>query len=423
MIQIVFSGAAFGGAAVRRDNGAEFKETIMTLLTIDDPSPAKAEGAGLWRLGFRPFYLLAAAFAALAMPLWLASYYGLALRLPAVGLLWHLHEMVFGMAVAVVVGFLYTAARNWTNLWTPRGAPLALLAALWVAGRVAMLASAGPWSALIDSLFLPLAAWPLWRVMRQAGNKRNYFLVFLLVLLATANLAHHAAALGWAGWSPLLPARAAIFVIVLMEAVIGVRVLPMFTRNGAPGSNPLVRPKLDQAGLLTTVAAGIAWVAGAPAWLTAALCAAAGVLTLWRLAGWQPQRTLKVPLLWILHLSYAWIGVGFLLLALAALGRTPASAAFHALTVGSMAGLIVGMMCRTSLGHTGRPLKAGWAEVWMFVAIQLAAGARLVAALDSGVLRDGAMLLAAGAWTVAFTLFVAAYAGRLARPRIDGKEG
>ncbi len=395
----------------------------MTLLTIDDPSPAHAAGPALWRLGFRPFYLLAAAFAVLAVPLWMAAYYGLDIRLPAVGLLWHLHEMVFGFAVAVVVGFLYTAARNWTQLWTPRGGTLALLAALWVAGRIAMLVSSGPWAALVDMLFLPLAAWPLWRVLRQAGNRRNYFLVLLLVLLSAANGAHHLAALGWAGWSPLLPAQAAIFVIVLMEAAIGVRVLPMFTRNGAPGSTPAVRPRLDQAGLLCTVAAGLAWVAGMPAIVTAVLCAGAGVLTLWRLAGWQPQRTLKVPLLWILHLSYGWIGAGLLLLALAALGRTPASAAFHALTVGSMAGLIIGMMCRTSLGHTGRPLKAGMAEVAMFAAIQLAAVARLVAALDTGVVRDVAMLLAAAAWTVSFALFLASYGPRLARPRIDGKEG
>jgi len=422
MIQIVFSGPAIGAAPLRTENEVEFKETFMTLLTIDDPVPTK-QPAALWRLGFRPFYLLAAAFAALAVPLWMARYYGHLPQLPAVGLLWHLHEMVFGMAVAVVIGFLYTAARNWTNLWTPRGTPLALLAALWLAGRVAMLASAAPWAALIDSLFLPFAAWPLWRVMRQAGNRRNYFLILLLVLLATANLAHHAAALGWAAWSQLLPAQAAIFIIALMEAVIGVRVLPMFTRNGAPGSTPAVRPRLDKAGLLCTAATGIAWTFGLPVMLTAALAAVAGVLTLWRLAGWQPQRTVKVPLLWILHLSYAWIGVGLLLLALATLGMTPVSAAFHALTVGSMAGLIVGMMCRTSLGHTGRPLTAGAAEVWMFAAIQLAAVARLVAALDTGLLRDGAMLLAAGAWTVAFGLFVIAYAGRLARPRIDKKDG
>ena len=423
MIQIVFFAPAVGAAPARADNAVESKENPMTLLTVDDPAPSSPPGAALWRLGFRPFYLLAAAFAALAVPLWMARYYGYLPRLPAVGLLWHLHEMVFGMAVAVVVGFLYTAARNWTNLWTPRGMHLAMLAALWLAGRVAMLVSAAPWAALIDSLFLPLATWPLWRVLRQAGNKRNYFLVLLLTLLATANLAHHAAALGWASWSPLLPAQAAIFVIVLMEAVIGVRVLPMFTRNGAPGSTPAVRPRLDKAGLLCTVAAGIAWTAGLPAAPTAALTAAAGMLTLWRLAGWQPQRTLKVPLLWILHLSYAWIGVGLLLLALAALGKAPVSAAFHALTVGSMAGLIIGMMCRTSLGHTGRPLIAGKAEVAMFGAIGLAALARLVAALDAGAVRDSAMLLAAGAWTVAFALFVAAYAGRLGSPRIDGKNG
>lgn len=406
----------------------------MALLTIEEPDAPAAAGwtrRPLWALGFRPFYLLAAGFAALAIPAWLAAYHGLLPRAGALTLLWHLHEMVFGMAVAVVIGFLYTAGRNWTNLWTPRHGALALLAALWVAGRLAMLVDAGDtartWAALVDSLFLPVATLPLWRVLRRAGNRRNYFMVLLLVLLAVANLCWHAAVLGLASWSPMLPLQAALFIIVLMEAVIGVRVLPMFTRNGAPGSTPAVRPWLDRAGLACTVAASVGWVAGLAALAPgamAALAGAAGVLTLVRLAGWQPQRTLRVPLLWVLHLSYAWIGAGFLLLGAAALGLAGTSAAFHALAVGSMGGLVIGMMCRTSLGHTGRPLKAGSAEVVMFAAIQLAALARVTGSLDlAAAWREPALVVAGVAWTLAFGLFVLAYRPRLCAARLDGKEG
>jgi uncharacterized protein involved in response to NO len=404
----------------------------MALLTIEEPLPmdtrtTKWTHAPLWALGFRPFYLLAAGFAALAIPLWLAAWYGLLPHAGNVNLLWHLHEMVFGMAVAVVIGFLYTAGRNWTNLWTPRHGALALIAATWLAGRLAMLLAPAPWAALVDSVFLPVATVPFWLVLRKANNRRNYFMVLLLALLAAANLAWHAAVLGWAPFSPATPVRAAIFVVVMMEAVIGVRVLPMFTRNGAPGSAPVVRARLDQAGLACTAAAAIAWIAGlqtlAPAAM-AALAGAAGILTLARLAGWAPGRTLAVPLLWILHLSYAWIGAGFLLLACAALGFVGTSAAFHALTVGSMAGLIVGMMCRTSLGHTGRPLKAGTPEVVMFGAIQLAAFLRVAAALGPAARwHDGAMIAAGAGWTVAFALFVLVYRPRLCAARIDGKEG
>src|SRR4051812_40793980 len=166
-------------------------EPAMTLLTIDDPeiSAAASRYAAypLWRLGFRPFYLLAAAFSVLAVPLWTAQYLGWTAAWPHVGLGWHMHEMVFGVALAVVIGFLYTAGRTWTGLWTPRNGHLAALAALWVAGRLAMLASPPVLAAIVDMLFLPLAAWPMLRVLQQSGNKRNMFLVGLLGLLTMAN--------------------------------------------------------------------------------------------------------------------------------------------------------------------------------------------------------------------------------------------
>ncbi|KQW93546.1 hypothetical protein ASC94_13060 [Massilia sp. Root418] len=414
----------------------------MSLLHIDEP-PAAVQAAThfqhhpLWRLGFRPFYLAAALFAALAVPLWMARLAGWLDGMPAalhVGVGWHMHEMVFGVAVAVIVGFLYTAGRNWTGLWTPTGGKLAAIVLLWLAGRAAMLLAdpahpvQAPWAALLDVAFLPVAAWPLWRVMRQCGNRRNYFLVGLLALMALANAVYHAASLGWLAVGPGRAVQAAILLIVVMESAIGTRVIPMFTRNGAPGTAPVSHARTDQVSIGLLAATGLAWTVGAPAWLQAPLAAAAGALVLLRLWRWQPLRTLRVPLLWILHLSYAWIGAGMLLIALAALGLVSSSAAFHALAVGSMAGLIIGMMTRTTLGHTGRMLKAGRAETAMFVLVQLGALSRVAAALLNG--REGLdglhtalLLLSAACWSVAFAAYALVYGPYLASARIDGKEG
>jgi uncharacterized protein involved in response to NO len=404
--------------------------TNMTLLHIDEPAGRSGvlDGAHpLWRLGFRPFYLVAAVFAALAVPLWMARYYGwIPDSLDSVlhiGFAWHMHEMVFGVAAAVVVGFLYTAAYNWTGLWTPVQGRLAALVGLWVLGRMAMLLAPAPIGALIDWLFLPLAAWPLWRVMQRAGNKRNYFLVGLLAMLALANGLFHAITLGWLPVAPTAPVQAAILVIVVMEAAIGTRIIPMFTRNGAPGTTPLVQPRLDRVSLGLLVASALAWVVQIPAWLFGPMALAAAGLVLLRLWRWQALRTLSVPLLWIMHLSYAWIAAGLVLLALARWNLVAASAGFHALTVGSMAGLIMGMMTRTTLGHTGRPLKAGRAECLMFVLIEASALSRVLSALGWENVAGGVLLFSALCWSGAFGLYALTYRPYLTRARLDGKPG
>lgn len=386
----------------------------------DPPAPM---GYPLLRLAFRPFYLLAALVAALAIPLWVARYYGWLPGLPNVGLYWHVHEMVFGFAIAVIIGFLYTAGRAWTGLDTPRGLPLALLALLWIGGRVAMLVADPVTAAVVDCLFLPVAAVPLYLVLKRAGNKRNLFLILLLALLAAANIAYHCALLGGIALSPLVPVEGAILVIVLLESVIGARVIPGFTKNTLPGVAPLVNPKRDRVSVALIVLTAVSWIIGLPGPLVAALAAATGLSLLIRLLGWKPWRTWRVPLLWILHLSYAWIVVGFFLLALAALGVVGSSAAFHALTVGSMAGLIIGMLTRTALGHTGRPLKAGRAETTMYVLVQLGALLRLCAALAPPAWREHALLSAAACWSAAFLLYLAVYGPYLFRARIDGRDG
>ena len=376
----------------------------------------------LWRLGFRPFYLLAAIFAALAVPLWLAVYSAGMTALPQVGLGWHMHEMVFGFALAVVVGFLFTAGRNWTGLQTPRRGTLVAFCALWLAGRAAMLLAPPLPAALIDMLFLPCAAWSFFCVLKASGNFRNMFSVALLLLLALLNGLFHAAGMAYLALSQITLMQAAILIIVVIVTIMGGRVIPMFTKNMA-GSVPRVVRRLDWAALALLVLAGLCWLFGAWPPLTATLAALAGIAQMARLLGWQPQSTLRYPLLWILHLSYAWIVGGLFLLALAALGLATASSAFHALAVGAVGGMIIGMITRTTLGHTGRPLQSGRAEVAMFLLVQGGALARLCANIVGTEGRQLALLISAVCWSAGFMVYLWVYAPYLWRARLDGRDG
>jgi uncharacterized protein involved in response to NO len=386
-------------------------------------APQADQSWPLFRLGFRPFYLLAALFAAVSIPVWLASYAGLNLDLPGLHVLWHMHEMVFGFAAAVVISFLFTAARNWTGLWTPHGWRLAAIAAVWVVGRAAMLLPHSLLTALLDLLFLPVATAPLFLVLWRSGNRRNLPLIGLLALLFTANLAFHANLLGWSTYSAMSAVEAAMLVLAVLSTMIGGRVIPGFTTNMAPGSKPRSIARLDKAGLAALLAASLAWAAGAWPLLTAVLAATAGTLQLVRLALWSPQHTARYPLLWILHLAYAWIGFGYLLLAASALGAASTSSAMHAIGVGGIASLILGMVTRTAIGHTGRPMRAEHQEFIIFVAIQCAAVARMLANVAPAGARDALLLLAGAGWLAAFVVYAAVFGPFLWSPRLDGREG
>ncbi len=401
---------------------------VMALLKIDEPEKSDHQKQGfsnhpVWRLGFRPFYLLATAFAAISIPIWLTSYLGWFQVAPNINLLWHMHEMVFGFAIAVIIGFLYTAGRNWTGLWTPREGHLAALSALWLAGRLAMLATPTIATAFIDWAFIPLATWPIYKILKRSGNKRNMFLVGLLTLLTLGNTLFHAASFGWLAISPIVVMQGAILVIVIITSVIGGRVIPGFTANAVPGAKPVVEPKRDKITIILTVAASVSWLLPLPSAIVGTLAISAAIMQVIRLAGWQPQRTLQRPLVWILHISYGWMPLGFVLLGLAKWGVLPASAAFHALAVGTISGLIVGMITRTALGHTGRQLKAGRPELCMYILIQIGALARLMAAIDIGSTREIMLYIAALSWSITFVLYLAIYGPYLLRLRLDGKEG
>ena len=397
---------------------------MKPLIIPCQPTPRMpARGFALWALGFRPFYLLASVFAALSVPLWALQFSG---HLPFAyvdGPFWHAHEMLFGFALAVIVGFLFTAGRNWSGHATPTGALLAALALLWLAGRVLLLA---PWplAAAAANIAFPLAAAlglvvPFW----QARNKRNYFFVGLLLLFAACSAWVHAQRLGWtaaSGWGGL---QLGLNMLLFIMVVIAGRVLPMFTNNGAPGAQATRRAWLEKLSLglvLALLVADLADLKGALPTALALGAAAAHGLRWWL---WQPWKTLRQPLLWVLHLAYLWIPVHFLLRALAALDLVPVSAGIHALTVGAAGGLIIGMMTRTALGHTGRPLSAGRGQTACFLLIAAAALVRVLAPLLLPAFTLQAMVLSSLLWALGFGLYALLYWPILSRPRLDGQPG
>jgi uncharacterized protein involved in response to NO len=377
--------------------------------------------------GFRPFYLGAAVFAALAVPLWAWVWLGGG-GLPGdtAPFSWHVHEMLFGFAVAVIAGFLLTAARTWTGQPMPVGLELAGLFALWAAARVCLLLGVQPLGVWLDLLFLPVLAArlavPLWR----ARNLRNAFVVVVLGMLALANALYHAVQHGLlaVAFAPAAVA-AALGVLALLMTVIGGRIIPAFSANAIAGLKPRRWWWLDVVAigaLVLLIAADLAapWLDGSGAPALAALLWIAATAQLVRLWGWQPWRMAGQPLLLILPLSYLWIPAHLALRAW--LGATPGivpSPAVHALTIGAMGGLMLGMMTRSALGHTGRPLRAGRAEIVCFVAIHAAALCRVLGALGVG--GDAAVWLGASAllWSLAFATFAVAYLPVLTRPRVD----
>lgn len=382
--------------------------------------------SAMFSIGFRPFYLGAAVFATLAVPAWYAAYAGWLPFSPTLpGLAWHAHEMVFGFAPAVIGGFLLTAVRAWTGRMTPAGAALAALFGVWVLGRVLMLTGPAPLAMAVDLAYLPLLALavavPLW----QARNRRNAFVVPLLLVLALLSATHHGAYRGWV--DPLWAARSqtvAMDLVAMLLAVIGGRVTPAFSANAIRGLRPKRWPLVEglALGLLALMIlldlTGLA--ALLPAWLLGLVFALAALAHLVRWLGWQPWKTRGNVLLLALPLGYLWLPVHLLLRATVdVVPGLMSPLALHALSVGAMAGLMLAMMTRSALGHTGRPLAAGPAETFMFVAIHLAALTRVLGPL----LWPGAYVTWVGVsavlWMLAFGAFAIGYAPIVSRPRVD----
>ncbi|MGE0873806.1 MAG: NnrS family protein [Burkholderiales bacterium] len=373
-------------------------------------SAAPPPGFALFNLGFRPFYLLAGAYAALAVPVWALQFSGV---LPNGNMLWHAHEMIFGYAFAVIAGFLLTAVRVWTGRPTPSGAALAAIAALWVAARVLALWSL-PAAAVAGGLFALAVAWGIGRPLIAAGNRRNYFFIVLVLAMGGAGAAFQA--------RPQLGIAIGLDVVLFVMAVVAGRVVPMFTNNGVPGAGARRVGAIETAALgaiLLLIACDALGLANA----ASVVALAAAVLHAIRLGLWNPQRTLGKPIVWILHASYAWIVVHLAMRGLAGFDIVPANLATHAITVGAIGGLTLGMMTRTARGHTARPLQAGPAEVAAYLMVHAAAVARVLAPLALPAAYLATVWISAALWCAAFALFTVSYWPVLTRPRLDGAPG
>jgi uncharacterized protein involved in response to NO len=377
-------------------------------------------GPAILSYGFRPFFLFASVQAALAIVLWVSWFLGLIVvpsLLPPVA--WHAHSLLFGYVPAVIAGFLLTAVPNWTGRLPVVGWPLAGLFSLWVAGRIAALVSAylGHWTTtIVDLSFLLTLTAVMAREIVSARNWRNLkVLVALSVLLLAQALFH---------WEvhrfgrPEVSDRLAIGAILTLIALIGGRIVPSFTTNWIKRLNPGRLPQPP--GMFDNVVMGIGiialavWIASArlaiPGWLSGGLLVLCGLLHLARQARWAPHRTLREPLVTILHVGYLLIGVGFVLTGWAELshGRIAASAGIHAWTTGAIGTMTLAVMTRASLGHTARPLTADAMTIVIYTGIVLASVLRITSALAPQL----ALILipAAGvAWIVAFLGFAGVY--------------
>jgi uncharacterized protein involved in response to NO len=381
------------------------------------------ETFAFWQLGFRPFYLLASMFAAASIALWTLQYTGWLQHAYLAGPMAHAHEMLFGFTLAVVTGFLFTAVRNWTGRPTPTGAALAAIATLWLAARVLVLTPYG-WAAAVANVAFPIAVAvgigiPLFR----SGNRRNYFFVALLALMAIAIAGVHLAQLGVIALPGWVGIRIALDAILFLMAVMAGRVVPMFTNNGVPGAGAQRHPAVERAALgsvLVLLAADAAGISGA--FLIALLTFAAAAHAV-RLALWRPWNTLRTPLVWVLHVAYAWIVIHLVLRVIAELAVVPVPLATHALTIGAIGMLTIGMMTRTARGHTGRPLFADRYEVACYALILAAAVVRVFGPVIVPSAYVGAVALSAILWSGGYALYAVRYWPVLTRARPDGKPG
>lgn len=364
--------------------------------------------------GFRPFFFLAALYAGLAIPLWLAVYLGgIELPGPFEGLHWHAHEMLFGYLGAVIAGFVLTAIPNWTGRLPLSGRPLALLVALWLAGRLTNLLSPDPYLALaVDLAFPALLAFAVWREVVAGRNWKNAPVAVMISLFGLANAADHAANIHLVPHE--LGHQLALAVAAVLIALIGGRIVPSFTRNwlareraaNLPASFGLV----DKAALVATGIGMAAWVAAAESPITGALLTAAGCLLALRLARWRGIRAISEPILFVLHLGYGWLAAALVLLGLSILlPFVPSSAALHALTAGAVGTMTLAVMTRASLGHTGRAIVADRSVVAMYVLVTVGAALRVAAPFTD---EAYVATLAAGGslWSAGFLLFAVRYA-------------
>lgn len=398
---------------------------MKTSIPIDDPK-REYDGPIFFSFGFRPFFLVAAAWAVVSVVIWLAAFEGYA-TIPSVfdPFVWHAHEMIFGFVGAAIAGFLLTAVAAWTGRPPVRGAPLALLLFLWALGRllVAYSERSGPWvAALADLAFFVLLTAVVAREVVAAGNVRNYGVIGMLGMLTLANILLHLSALGLAP-SRLVGERLGIGVVVVLLGLIGGRITPAFTRNWlarqGQAVDPPALPVIDRVAHAMTGAAMAAWATTILPEATGILALAAAGAQAVRMSRWHGGRTLSEPIVVILHVGYAWVPLGLALLGLHAwFPAIDETSALHALTSGAMGTMILAVMTRATLGHTGRAIASTDGTTAIYALVVLAGIVRVVGPY-AGSFYYHLLIVSGVCWMLAFSLFIAIYGPTLFKPRRD----
>lgn len=386
----------------------------------------------IFAYGFRPFFLLSGVAALSLLVGWivvLATGAWPDTGIPAVS--WHAHEMLFAFVSAAVAGFLLTAVPSWTGTKALSGWPLAVLVGLWLAGRLALLPVSGvplPLATLLDLAFFPALGVALAGPLFKAGKLRNTAFLILLGLMTGANLLFHLDWLGLLSGGTEYGEALALGVVLMMVTVIGGRIIPAFTRNAlrarnvdSPVDSPALLEKVTLVSTLLMIPADLALPGSVVAGLLALVAAVAHAL---RQSHWQPLKTLGQPILWVLHVGYVWVPVALACKAAhLLLGIGAESGWMHALTAGAFSTMILAVMTRATLGHTGRALVVTRPTVAAYILLTVAAALRVAAPDLPGGLYMTALQGAGAAWIGAFVLYLWVYAPILLSPRADGRPG
>ena len=394
----------------------------MELGSVSVKSPKKPTPV-LLSYAFRPFFLMSAAFAIVAVLAWLMTLHGSGL--PGITPLWHSHEMLVGFAMAAIAGFSLTAVANWTGRPAIHGAPLAWLILCWLAGRLAMLFAGWlPASlvALLDALFPLLLCVLLGREIIAGNSKRNYILIVLAVFLAFLNGIYHLGINQVLAGGDRMAIYLMIHTLLVLVTIVAGRIVPAFTGNWlrAQGQNrlPVNSDGIDRAVLSLTVLAGLAATFTPLHTATGILAFAAAAVHAFRLSRWRGFATTSNPLLFVLHTAYAWLPIGYALLGCAVFGWlfTP-TAALHALTMGAISSMVLAVTTRVALGHTGRPLQAARATVLAYCLLVIAVLIRVLGPL-TGTSYLLMIDLSAAGWILAFAIFLWVYWPILTRLKV-----
>lgn len=409
------------------------------MLNISDPD-LENRVVPLFRLAFRPFFLGAAVFSLVALGLW-GMFWLTGLSWSPYGgwIWWHMHEMLFGFVAAIIVGFLLTAIQNWTGQPSISSWSLFALFSLWLTARVLLLFSIGGMKilSLVDVSFLAFSAAIMAFLVIRSGQKQQLIFVGLLLLLAFSNAQMHWAIMSGNGLLARTASYSGLFLIVLMIVVMGGRVIPFFTANGTNTIRKDPIPIVEKLSLLTVAVLALlyitGWVSEVSNLILGLIFILTGIVNLIRLLNWRPWITLNIPLLWSLHLAYLMIVIGFFLAGLhfmflaATFSNTLTlnyPTILHSFTVGGMGLLIMAMMARVSLGHTGRKLIV---STWMSISFLSIAGAYicrvLLPILIPGASHYLSYLLSIAFWLLGYGIFVVIYLPILTRARVDGKPG